>query len=359
MAPAPSPAAGRTLAELAQLTGATLEGDGAIVVTHVADLEGAGAGAIGFLTDPAYRVHLATTRASAVILPPDIAGEATVAKLLHRNPYAAYARVAALLHPRPAIAPGIHPRAVVAADARVAASAAIGALAVIGTGAVVGERAVIGEGCVIGDGATIGDDTRLYANVTVYERCVIGARGVIHSGAVIGADGFGMAEEQGRWIKVPQLGRVVIGADVEIGANTTIDRGTIGDTVIEDDVKLDNQIQIGHNCRIGRHTAIAGCTGIAGSVRIGENVRIGGAAMITGHIAIASGTLIRGATTVMASIDKPGDYTGAFPTIEHRTWRRLAIEWPQFATFGRRLRALERKIDRGATFADKDRGEGA
>jgi len=361
MAPStsPAPATGRTLAELAQLTGATLDGDGAIVITHVADLESADAGAIGFLTDPAYRVHLATTRASAVILPPDVAAETSLAKLVHKNPYAAYAKVAALLHPPLPIVPGIHPRAVVSGDARVAASATVGALASIGAGATIGERARIGDGCVIGARATIGDDTQLFANVTVYDRCVVGPRGVIHSGAVIGADGFGMAEENGRWIKVPQLGRVVIGADVEIGANTTIDRGTIGDTVIEDDVKLDNQIQIGHNCRIGRHTAIAGCTGIAGSVRIGSNVRIGGAAMITGHIEIASGTLIRGATTVMASIEKAGDYTGAFPTIEHRTWRRLAIEWPHFATFGRRLRALERKIDRSATAegSGTDRGE--
>jgi UDP-3-O-[3-hydroxymyristoyl] glucosamine N-acyltransferase len=347
-----------TLSELAQRTGARLEGDGGTAITHVADLESADQGAIGFLTDPAYRVHLATTRASAVIVSPDVAAETPLPKLVHANPYATYAKVAAILHPPAPIAPGIHPRAHVDPAARIAASATVGPAAVIGAGAVVGERARIGAGCVIGAGAAIGDDTVLHANVTVYERCVVGPRGVIHSGAVIGADGFGMAEEGGRWLKIPQLGRVVIGADVEIGANTTIDRGTIGDTVIEDDVKLDNQIQIGHNCRVGRHSAIAGCTGIAGSVKIGRNVRIGGAAMITGHIEIADGTLIRGATTVMASITKAGDYTGAFPTIEHRAWRRLAIEWPQFATFGRRLRALERKVGRDAAGAAADDGKG-
>jgi UDP-3-O-[3-hydroxymyristoyl] glucosamine N-acyltransferase len=348
MAP-PSPIvapAGHSLSELAQLTGAQLvDGDGALRVTHVADLDSAGEGAIAFLTDPAYRAQLATTRASAVIVGPGAAAETSRPKLVHANPYATYAKVAALLHPRAAAEPGVHPLAAVAAGARVAPSASIAAHATIAAGAVIGERVRVGAGCAIGAGASVGDDSELHANVTVYDRCVIGPRCVIHSGVVIGADGFGMVEEGGRWLKVPQVGRAVIGADVEIGANTTIDRGTIGDTVIEDDVKLDNLIQIGHNCRIGRHTAIAGCVGIAGSTRIGRNCRIGGAAMFSGHIDICDGTLIRGATTVYTSIDKPGDFTGAFPMLDHRTWKRLALEWPRFATFGRRLRALERRVE--------------
>jgi len=350
--------AGHSLSELAQLTGARLDGDGALRVTHVADLEAAGEGAIGFMTNPAYRSLLATTRATAVIVSPDVAGETPLPKLVHPNPYAVYARVAALLHPPAAIEPGVHPTAAVAPGALIASTAAVAAHATIGAGAVIGERVRIGAGCVVGAGAAVGDDTELHANVTIYDRCVLGPRCLVHSGAVIGADGFGMADDGGRWLKVPQLGRVVIGADVEVGANTTIDRGTIGDTVIEDDVKLDNLIQIGHNCRIGRHTAIAGCVGIAGSTRIGRNCRIGGAAMISGHIDICDGTLVRGASTVGRSIDKPGDYTGAFPILEHRTWRRLAIEWPQFATFGRRLRALERKVEgsAGQQAAAEDRG---
>jgi len=351
--------AGYSLSELAQLTGAQVEGDGALRVTHVADLESAQEGAIAFMTDPAYRAQLATTRAAAVIVSPDVAGETPLPKLVHANPYATYARVAALLHPPIAPEAGVHPTATIGAGARIAPTAAVAAQATIGAGTMIGERVRIGAGCAIGAGASIGDDTLLHANVTVYDRCVVGPRCVIHSGVVIGADGFGMVEEGGRWLKVPQLGRAVIGADVEIGANTTIDRGTIGDTVIEDDVKLDNLIQVGHNCRIGRHTAIAGCVGIAGSTRIGSNCRIGGAAMISGHIDICDGTLIRGATTIFASIDKPGDYTGVFPTLDHKTWRRLAIEWPQMATFGRRLRALERKAEKSAAQAPAaaDRGE--
>jgi UDP-3-O-[3-hydroxymyristoyl] glucosamine N-acyltransferase len=173
---------------------------------------------------------------------------------------------------------------------------------------------------VIGADVAIGDDGQLYPRVTVYDGCVIGARTIIHSGAIIGADGFGNAEEAGRWIKIPQVGRVVIGTDVEIGANTTIDRGALDDTVIEDDVKLDNQIQIGHNCRIGAHTAIAGCTGIAGSVRIGRNCKIAGAAMIAGHLSIADGVTIRQGHH--GSIDEPGIYTGIFPMLPHAEWKR-------------------------------------
>ena len=159
---------------------------------------------------------------------------------------------------------------------------------------------------------------------------------------MIGADGFGMAEEGGRWLKIPQLGRVVIGADVEIGANTTIDRGALDDTVIEDDVKLDNQIQIGHNCRIGAHTAIAGCVGIAGSTQIGRNCKIGGAAMISGHLDIPDGTVVGAATVILSSIEKPGVYTGAFPVTEHATWKRIAVELRRLPELARRLRALER-----------------
>jgi UDP-3-O-[3-hydroxymyristoyl] glucosamine N-acyltransferase len=353
-----APAAAITLAELAARTGAALDGDGGVRVTHVAPLGSAGPGAVAFLSDPRHRGALATTRASAVIVAPDMAGTTALPKLVDRNPYAAYAKVAALLHPRAAAPAGIHPAAAVAADARVAASAAVGAHAVIGERAVVGERAEIGAGCVIGAGAVIGDDVLLHANVTVYDRCVLGPRSIVQSGAVIGADGFGMAEDGGRWLKIPQLGRVVIGADVEIGANTTIDRGALDDTVIEDDVKLDNQIQIGHNCRIGRHTAIAGCVGIAGSTRIGRNCKIAGAAMISGHLEIPDGTIVGAATVILSSIGKPGVYTGAFPVTEHATWKRIAVELRRLGEIARRLRSLERALEATNTNKNEAAGRG-
>jgi UDP-3-O-[3-hydroxymyristoyl] glucosamine N-acyltransferase len=190
--------------------------------------------------------------------------------------------------------------------------------------------------------------------VTVYASCVVGARTIVHSGAVIGADGFGMAEENGRWIKIPQLGRVVIGDDCEIGANTTIDRGAIEDTVIEDDVKLDNQIQIGHNCRIGRHTAMAGCVGVAGSTRIGANCKIGGAAFINGHIEICDNVMLGGGTGIYRSITEPGLYSGANLPLPHAEWQRVQLAHIRLPELSRRLRRLEREAAAKTTQSDKD-----
>jgi UDP-3-O-[3-hydroxymyristoyl] glucosamine N-acyltransferase len=335
-------AVGISLRELALRCGAELAGDGEVVIDRVAALDNAGEGAIAFLSNPKYRSHLAGTRASAVIVAPGDAPNTSLPKLLADNPYATYARVAAILHPRASAPPAIHATAVIADSAQVAASAVIDAHTVIGARARVGERTEVGAGTVIGEDATVGDDCVLHARVVIYPRSVIGARTIIHSGAVIGADGFGMAEHDGRWIKVPQLGRVLIGSDVEIGANTTIDRGAIGDTVIEDDTKFDNQIQIGHNCRIGTHTAIAGCVGIGGSTSIGRNCKIGGAAMIAGHLDITDDTVISAATGVFESIATPGIYTGVFPAMPHREWKYVAATLRRLRSVLARLRTGER-----------------
>ena len=336
-------ARGIALKLLAEPARAELVGDGGVLIDRVATLDGASSGAIAFLANPKYRHQLRSTRASAVIIEPRFAADTMLPKLVTSNPYAAYARVAALFHPPGPVAPGIHPTAVVAASARVAASATIDPYAVIGERASIGERTRVHSGCAIGEDCSIGDDVELHPRVVLYARTVIGARTLVHSGAVLGADGFGMAEEGGKWLKVPQLGRVVVGSDVEIGANTTIDRGAIDDTVIEDDVKLDNQIQIGHNCRIGAHTAIAGCVGIAGSVRIGRDCQIGGAAMITGHLDIADGTVISAASGVFDTIHERGVYTGAFPALPHREWQHVASIIRRLRSFADRIRALERE----------------
>ena len=330
------------LGRLAGACGAELSGDGEVLIDRVATLDGAGKGAIAFLSNPKYRHRLATTRASAVIVGPDDAAGTALPKLISDNPYATYARVAAILHPpRPPVA-GVHPSAIIAPSAHVAASAAVGPNVVIGDRTAVGERASVGAGCVIGEDCSVGSDCVLHPRVVLYARTQVGPRTIIHSGAVIGADGFGMAEQGGRWLKVPQIGRTLIGADVEIGANTTIDRGAIGDTVIEDDVKLDNQIQIGHNCRIGAHSAIAGCVGIAGSTSIGRNCKIGGAAMIAGHLEVADGVVISAATGLFESIRSPGIYTGTFPALPHREWRHVASTMRRLRSIVDRLRALER-----------------
>ena len=348
-----------SLAELALSTGATLSGDGAVRVSRVATLESAGVGEIAFLANPKYRFQLATTRAAAVIVAPDMAAHTALPKLVGENPYAIYAKVAAILYPPAPLTPGVHASACAERSARIAASASVGPNAVVAADAVVGERARIGAGCVVGAGAVIGDDVILHANVTIYDACVVGSRSIVHSGVVIGADGFGMAEENGRWLKIPQIGRVVIGADVEIGANTTIDRGAIGDTVIEDDVKLDNQIQVAHNCRIGAHTAIAGCAGIAGSTRIGKNCRIGGAAMIAGHLEICDGVVISGATQVYDSILVPGVHTSAYPALPHAQWRQVQSAFRRLPTLETRLRRVEQgaSVARSATMPDRGKGE--
>src|SRR5882724_5447392 len=313
-----------SLAELAEHFGGTVVGDAATRIRQVAPLETAGPEELSFLASRKYQKLLASTRARAVILGEEARDATALPRIVCKNPYAYYARVAALVNPEATPQPGIHPQAAVRAGARLAASASVGACTVIEEGAQIGEGAVIGANCFVGRGARIGKRTRLHAHATVYHECVIGDRVIIHSGAVIGADGFGMAMDEGRWLKTPQIGRVIIGDDVEVGANTAIDRGALDYTVIEEGVKLDNQIQIGHNCRIGAHTAIAGCVGIAGSADIGRHCTFGGAAMILGHLKIVDHVNISAGTFISRSILKPGTYTGIWPVDEHDSWARAA-----------------------------------
>ncbi|HEY7658145.1 MAG TPA: UDP-3-O-(3-hydroxymyristoyl)glucosamine N-acyltransferase [Burkholderiales bacterium] len=332
-----------SLREIARRFGGEIAGDPELEVRRVATLENAGPDSIAFLANARYLPQLKTTRAGAVIVGKAARAATSVPRIVCANPYAYFARVSALFNPAPVARPGAHPTAVIDGSARVAADAEIGACSVIERGAEIGAGCVIGAGCSIGEDAVIGAGSRLYANVSVYHGCVIGKRVILHAGAVIGADGFGIAEEEGRWVKVPQVGRVVIGDDVEIGANTTVDRGALDDTVIEDGVKLDNQIQVAHNVRIGAHTAIAACTGIAGSAKIGRHCRIGGASGIAGHITIADRVEISTYTLITKSIDRPGTYTGAYAFEPHRDWLRNAAQLRHLAELARRVRGLEKK----------------
>jgi len=333
------------LAELVRNFGGELIGDGAIQIAGLGTLAGAGPGDISFLSNSKYRSQLAGTRAAAVILGPQDRDATAMPRIVTPNPYAYMAKVSALLHPVERPAPGIHPSAVVDATARIAPDAAIGPHAVVAAQAVIGTGAVIGAGCHIGAGVDIGDDCWLNPGVSIYAGCKLGQRTIVHSGAVIGADGFGLAPEAGRWLKVPQVGRVVIGDDVEIGANTTIDRGALEDTVIEDGVKLDNQIQIAHNVRIGAHTAIAACVGIAGSTVIGKHCVIGGAAMFVGHIQLADGVTISGGTLVSKSIDTPGTYTAMWAAAPHREWLKTVAQLRRLDSLAQRVRELEEKLN--------------
>jgi UDP-3-O-[3-hydroxymyristoyl] glucosamine N-acyltransferase len=330
-----------SLSELTALFGGEVNGDASVRISRIASLDSAQTGDLTFVTGARYQAQLEKTRASAVILGPQLVDATTVPRIVCDNPYAYYARVCALLNPSHRQPAGIHDRAHVSPTARIGDGVSIGPGAVVDDGADIADGAQIGAGCYVGREVSIGAGTLLHANATVYDRCVIGERGIIHSGAVIGADGFGMAMDEGQWLKIPQIGRVVIGSDVEVGANTTIDRGALGDTVIEDDVKLDNQIQIGHNCHIGAHTAIAGCVGIAGSTRIGQYCRIGGSAMIHGHIEIADNVEVSGGTLVPNSIQKAGKYTAVFPMSEHRDWTRNASLIRHLRELRDRIRVLE------------------
>ena len=335
---------GYRLAEIVARLGGELVGDPNVTVCQVAPLERAGADEIGFISQAKYLKQLEGSRAGAVILAPDARGATALPRILSPNPYLYFARVSALLNPPPPVRPGIHPRATVGARAMVDGTAEIQAGAVVGECASIGARAVIGPNAVIGENSVVGEDCRLYANVTVYHDCRIGHRVILHSGCVIGSDGFGLAPDQGRWEKIPQIGRVIIGDDVEVGAGTTVDRGALDDTVIEDGVKLDNLIQVAHNVTIGAHTAIAACTGIAGSAKIGRHCTIGGAAMIFGHIEIADGTRISTNTLITKSLVKPGTYTSALPFSEHEVWQRNAVHLRHLDKLVERIKQLERKV---------------
>ena len=334
------PNAGFTLREIVARLGGEAVGEVAVPLTGVATLDSAGPGQIAFLSNPRYRQRAATTRAGALIVGRGDRDAASIPRIVCDNPYAYYARTVALFHPEPKVAPGIHPFAQVDGDANVDASAAIGAFVVIGAGSSIGAGADIGAHSVIGEDVTIGKDTRLHPRVTLYGGCTVGERCILHSGVVIGADGFGMARDAGRWIKIPQIGGVRIGNDVEIGANTSIDRGALDDTVIEDGVKLDNQIQIGHNCVIGAHTVIAGCTGISGSVTVGRECTIGGGVGMVGHISICDRVTVSGFTLVTKSITEPGTYTSAMPFMPHGEWLKNAVHLRHLDRLAGELRKL-------------------
>lgn len=332
------------LADLAQTLQVELRGDPATEVSSLATLATAEPGQLSFLANPLYRSQLATTRASAVIVAPSLVAECAAAALVTDNPYLIYARASHLFDRRPRPDAGIHPRAWVAPDAELGPGCRVAANAVIDTGARLGANVEVGPGTVIGANCRIGDDCTLHANVTFYHGVSVGQRCTFHSGVVIGGDGFGFANEQGRWRKIAQLGGVRIGNDVDVGANTTIDRGAIQDTVIGDGVILDNQIQIAHNVEIGEGTAIAGCTGIAGSTRIGKYCTIAGAVGIAGHLEIADRVHLTMRSAITKSIPQAGSYSSGTAMSATGEWRKNAARFRQLDTMARKIQHLEKQL---------------
>lgn len=330
-----------TLAEIAAQLGGDVLGDAKIRITQVATLASAGEGQITFLANRKYRNQLQTTQASAVIVSPEFADTFAGSRIVAANPYAYYARVATLLNPTASSVAGVHSSAV--CESTVPASASIGPRVCIGRNVLIGEHVRIEAGCVIGDEVQIGEGSLLYPNVTIYHGCRVGKRAIVHAGVVLGADGFGFAPDGKEWVKIPQIGAVVVGDDVEIGANTTIDRGAMDDTVIGDGCKIDNLVMIGHNCNIGSYSVIAGCTGMAGSTTLGEHCILGGATMISGHLTMAPNTTISGASTVMRSIVEPnGVYASVFPLDTYEHWMRNASHIRRLGKLVDRVSELEK-----------------
>lgn len=331
------------LDEIVARLGGELLGDGSVQVERVAPLERAVSGEIAFISNPRYLAGLAGCRASAVILTKAVSDQTGLSRVVTPDPYLYYARVAQMLHPDNRPAAGVHPSAVV--ETLIPESVSVGACAVIEQGAELGEGVVIGAGCYVGRGVRIGFGTRLHANVSVYPNVVIGERCVIHSGAVIGSDGFGFARDKdGSWEKIPQIGRVLIGDDVEIGANTTVDRGALDDTVIANGVKLDNLIQIAHNVRLGENTAMAGHSGVAGSTTVGARCMVGGQSGIAGHLEICDDVIVSGCTLVPKSIKKPGVYTSNLPIQSHPDWVKNFSHLRHLDALSRRVRELEKLV---------------
>ena len=334
-----------TLSALAEQLDITLRGNGDTLISSVSTLQQGGEGALGFLANPAYRKYLENTRLSAVLLAEEDADACPVAALVSTNPYADYARAVRLIYPAQPLTPGVHESAVIDVDADVDPQACIGANVVIAAGARIGRGVYLGPGCVIDAGVTIGDNSCLVAHVTLLAKTRIGQRVTIHPGAVIGSEGFGIATTDEGWEKVPQLGSVHIGDDVDIGANTTIDRGALDDTVIEEGVRIDNQVQVAHNVFIGAHTAIAGCVGISGSARIGRYCRLAGGVGVVGHLEIADHVTVTGMSMVTHSILQPGSvWSAGTPLMENTRWHRNAVRMKQLDALAKRVSQLEKQI---------------
>ncbi len=332
-----------TLRELADFLGAELRGDPRLTILRLNTLAQAGPDDLAFLASRRYRRQLATTRAGAVILSPADAAAFAGNVLVHADPYVAHARVSALFEIRPPAAAGVHDTALVDPSASLGNDVSIGPYAVIGPGVVIGEGTEIGAGCQVGAGCRIGCGGVLHPRVTLYHGVVIGSRVIIHGGAVIGADGFGFANDGGRWVKIHQLGGVEIGDDVEIGACSTIDRGALGNTVIGNNVIIDNQVQIAHNVRIGDHSALAGGAAVSGSTVIGRHCVLAGGVGLVGHIQLCDGVTVTARTMVTSSITEPGVYSSGTPFQDNGAWKRNAVRFSQLDDLARRIKALEKQ----------------
>lgn len=338
-----------SLSELVTHLGGELHDDNGVRISAIAPLERAGEGQLAFVAQAKYRKAIQTTQASALILPPDLAHESSLPRIVVADPYLYFARVAQLLYPMQRPVAGIHASAVV--ESKIPASVSVGAMSYIGPDCEIGENVVIGPGSNIASNVSIGADTWLYPSVSIYTDCKLGERCIVHAGAVIGSDGFGFAPDkagakQGErlWEKIPQVGGVRIGDDVEIGANTTIDRGALTDTIIASGVKLDNLVHIAHNCELGEDTAIAALAGLAGSAKIGRRVMIGGQTGIIGHIEITDDVIVSGRSFISKSVNQKDVFTSLIPAQPHTEWMKNSVHLRHLHDMMERIKTLEKKL---------------
>jgi UDP-3-O-[3-hydroxymyristoyl] glucosamine N-acyltransferase len=330
-----------TLAQIALHVDGVIIGDAECEISNVSTLQAANIQQISFLANSKYKKYLPTSQAGAVIVSKEMAELVKNSAIVVDDPYVAYAKIATLLNPPKKITTGISPTAMIEAGVTILKTVSIGPQVVIEANVILADNVVIGAGTVLQDEVIVGENTRIAENVTICHGVEIGKNVVIHPGVVIGADGFGIVNDKGKWIKIPQIGRVKIGDNVEIGANTTVDRGAIEDTVIGDGVKLDNQIQVGHNVIIGNNTVIAGCSGVAGSTIIGENCIIGGGVGIGGHIEIADNVIITGMSMVTKSLTKAGIYSSGIPAEPTSQWHKNVVRYRQMDKLVARVKKLE------------------
>ncbi len=337
-----------TLQALADIVSGKCKGDTTKVITGIAPIHSARStetsGDITFLNHPLYKKFLTSTKAAAVILREEDSIDSPVDCIIVSDPYLAYAKVSELFETKIDRTPMIHPTAVISPTAKIDKSARIEAFCVVQDNVVIAANVVVGAHCIIGTNTEIDSDSTFHPAVTIYSNTQIGKRVAIHSGAVIGADGFGFVLDGKAWRKIPQLGKVIIGDDVEIGANTTIDRGALDDTIIENGAKLDNQIQVGHGVRIGEHTIIAGCVGIAGSTHIGRYCLIGGGVGIGGHLEITDKVTITGMAQVTRSITKAGIYSSGTALQTNRDWHKSTVRFRHLDEMARRIAHLEKQL---------------
>lgn len=333
-----------SLKQLAEHLNARLVGDPDITVNVVAPIESAVEGTISFINDSRYLESLKTTQASAIVLKQELLESSPVAALVVENPRAAYAQLVSLIYPACKPEAGIHDSAIIAEDTVIDTSASIGANVVIASGVHIAADVQIDAGVVIGRNSRIGKASHLYANSTVYHDCKIGEYCIIHASSVIGSDGFGFEFDDGAWLKIPQVGGVVIGNHVEIGACSVVDRGALQDTCIEDGVKLDNHVQIAHNVHVGEHTIMSRGVGIAGSTRIGKNCIFGGMTGVRDHVEVTDNVMVTAMSMVSKSLTKPGSYSSNTPIDETRNWRKNSARFRQLDEMARKIRQLEKQL---------------